>query len=66
MALQDVGHNTACDPFRRIMDRVAYQMSIARRRLDVAVAEELPEHRQCASARDAKKWRRSFITARQA
>ena len=44
--LQDIRRNAAGDTLRRLMDRVARQMGVARRRLYVAVAEQLADHRQ--------------------
>ena len=41
--LLNVGRNAAGDTLRRLMDRVARQMGVARRGLDVAVAEQLAE-----------------------
>ena len=40
MSLQNIGGNALGDSFRRLMDRVLRQMGVARRGLDVAVAEQ--------------------------
>lgn len=39
MHLQDVYCNALCNPRRRFMDRVVLQVSVARRRLEIAIAE---------------------------
>ena len=43
-SLKDIRCNAAGDPLRRLVEGVPRQMGIARRRLDVAVAEQLPDH----------------------
>ena len=43
--LQNIGRDALGDPFRRVMDRVLSQMGVAGRRLDVAVPEQLADHR---------------------
>ena len=45
-SLQNIGSNAACNLLCRVKDRVARKMGVARRRLDVAVAEQLADHRQ--------------------
>ena len=45
-SLQNIGRNTACDPLSSVMDRIARQMNVACRGLDVAVSEQLSDHRQ--------------------
>ena len=44
--LQDISGYAVGDPLSGVMDRIARQMSVARRGLDVAVAEQLSDHRQ--------------------
>lgn len=46
MFLQYIGRNAIGYPLRRLMERVLRQMGVARRRLDIAVAEQLADHRQ--------------------
>ena len=46
MHLQDIRFNAIGDPLRRLMERVLCEMGIASRRLDVAVAEQLADHRE--------------------
>ena len=46
MSLQNIGSNVVGDSFRRLMDRIARQMGVARRRLDIAVAQQLADHRK--------------------
>ena len=44
--LLNIPRNALGNPFRRLMDRGLGQMGVARRRLDVAVAQQLADHRQ--------------------
>ena len=46
MRLQDIGCNAVSDPVSRLVEGTAGQMSVARGRLDVAVAEQLADGRQ--------------------
>ena len=50
-SLKNIRRDALSDPFRRLVDRVVSQMGVARRRLDVAVAEQLADHRQCLPER---------------
>ena len=44
--LQNIRRNALGDPLRRFMDRVGRQMGMARRGFDIAVTEQLADHRQ--------------------
>ncbi len=53
MALpQDVRADTLGDLGRRRSDRLPREMGVARRRLDLVVAEKLPDHRQAFADRE--------------
>ena len=45
-SLENVGCNALCDPLRRLVERVLRQMGVARRRFDIAVTQQLADHRQ--------------------
>ena len=45
-SLKNIRRNTACDPLRRFVDRALRQMRVARRGLDITMAEELADHWQ--------------------
>ena len=46
MRLRDIRCNAVGDPVSRLVEGIARQMSVARGRLDVAVAEQLADDRQ--------------------
>ena len=52
MSLQNIGSNAVGDSLRRLMYQVPRQMGVARRRLDIAVTEQLADHRQGLSERE--------------
>ena len=47
--LQGIGCNALCDSFCHLIDRVVRQIGVARRRFDIAVAEQLADHRQAGA-----------------
>ncbi len=44
--LQNLRRDAPGDPLSRLVDRVARQVRVARHRLDIAVPEQLANHRQ--------------------
>ena len=52
MESQDIGRNVVCDSLRCIVDRVARQVGVARCGLDVAVTEQLADHRKGLAERE--------------
>ena len=50
--LQNIGRNAVSYSLRRLVDRVMRQVGVARRRLDVAVTEQLADDRQGLAERE--------------
>ena len=51
VSLQNVGRNALCNSLCRLMDRVVSRMSVACRRFDIAVAQQLTDHWQSLAER---------------
>ena len=51
-SLQNFISNARGDALRRVMDRVAGQVGVARCRLDIVVSEQLADHRQGFAKRE--------------
>ena len=54
VSLQNIRRDASSDPLCRLVDRVVRQMGVARRRLDVAVPEQLADHREGFAERQGK------------